>query len=195
MTPPRRACILEDHPMMREHVRQRVESISGSWHVTFCGDDVRAALEHGWKEPFDCVLLDLDLGSNTSSADLSQVIGTGWPVVLMSVAGDPAIVQEGIAQGAMGFVAKHGELTELELAMASARDGRVWVTQDLAAKLASPQGDGATLTPDEQRVIMLRAAGMGPSAIARAFGRSEHHVLEILDSVIQRYRGWGEARG
>lgn len=195
MTPPRRACILEDHPMMREHVRRRVESIPGSWRVTFCGDDVRAAIEHGQGEPFDCVLLDLDLGSTASSSDLSQVIGTGWPVVLMSVAGDPATVQEGIARGAMGFVAKHGDLTELEPAMTAASQGRVWVTQDLAAKLASSHRDGATLTPDEQRVIMLRAAGMGPSAIARTVGCSEPHAVKILESVIQRYRGSGEVRG
>lgn len=188
MTSVLRACILEDHPMMRENVRRRIETFGDQWRVTYCGDDIHAAIDIGDRDPFDCVLLDLDLGERARSTDVEFVISKGWPVVLISVAGDPGRVQEGIRRGACGFLAKHGDLADLERALAAACQGQVLVTSDLAAKLASPCITGVTLTSEEQRVLMLLASGVGLDAIGRAVGCSESQVHDVLDCIVDRYR-------
>lgn len=183
-----RACVLEDHPAMREHLRALIESLPGGWHVTYAGADIAEACKIGGEDAFDCAVVDLDLGTQSGATDIAALARCGWPMLVVSAAGDPESVQRAIALGAAGFLHKDGRLQELESALAAAQSGEVFCSADLAGKLAVPRLPGISLLPDEQRALMLRASGMGYSGMATSLGCTPEEALSLVTSGINRYR-------
>jgi len=183
-----RACVLEDHPVMREHIRALVESLSEPWQVVYAGQTVSEAIRLGSTQGFHCVIADLDLGGDSGPTDLQLISDLGWPLLVISAAGDPGVVQRAIQLGAFGFLPKEGNLPDLASALASLRQGEVFVSSDLAAKLAVPRLDRVTLTPDEQRALMLRSSGLGYAGIAASMGCTSDQVHQLVISAIERYR-------
>ena len=183
-----RACVLEDHPAMREHIRFLVESLPGPWQVVYAGQDVSEAMSVGSSQAFDCVIADLDLGGDSGPTDIESIATLGWPLLVISAAGDPGVVQRAIQLGAFGFLPKEGNLPDLESALASLRQGEVFVSSDLAAKLAVPRLEGVALASDEQRALMLRSSGLGYAGIAASMGCTSDQVHQLVMSAIERYR-------
>ncbi len=192
MTGPRRVCVLEDHPMMRELVRQRIEGLSGPWVVTYAGDSIEDAVLAANAESFDCIVLDLDLGTSATASDnLARLASLNAPVVVVSAAGESQQVQEAIGLGAVGYLAKQSDLAQIEEILEAAVFNRIIASVDLAGKLAVPQVAGISLTEREQRALMLRSTGMSLPAIADAMHVSEIDLDLLIASAIDRYRTAG----
>lgn len=174
---------------MCEVISQRVDEMGAGWTVGYLGADVQAALQTGSREPFDCIILDLDLGDGVLAwAHLDALAALGAPVIIVSAAGDPQQVQQAIGHGACSYLPKQSGLPQLDEVMASAAEGRCIITPDLAGKLAVPQVEGVAMTEDEERALMLRSSGMSAAAIGSALGVSSEAAEQLMASAVDRYR-------
>lgn len=182
-----RACVLEDHPAMREHIRALIEALPVQWQVTYAGHDVTEAIDIGREQGFDCVIADLDLGSDSGPTDIESIVSLGWPLLVISAAGDPRLVQRAMQLGAIGFIPKSSIITDLESALAALQLEEVFVSSDLAAKLAVPRVAGITLTADEQRALMLRSSGLGYAGIAKSMNCTVDQARDLVMAAVDRY--------
>src|SRR3984885_9827656 len=79
------------------------------------------------------VLLDLDLGDGTTAERNVAVIRAAGPAVLVLAASDkPVSVRDAIRAGALGYVLKNEETSEVRAAITAVADGKDWISPRLA---------------------------------------------------------------
>ncbi|MFM8774749.1 MAG: response regulator, partial [Actinomycetota bacterium] len=188
-----RVCIVEDHPMMRDILSQQVRAHSRDVAVVYAGASVSDAAESVREEPADCVILDLDLGNGSDLREnLHDMLATGSPVLIVSAAASPALIQDAIAVGAQGYVSKQCEPAEFDRAFSAVLDGQTYVSPDLAAKLAVPARKDVSLSPQERRALTLYASGMKLESVARAMGVQTGTAKEYIRRVREKYAAVGD---
>lgn len=180
-----RIALFEDHPMMRDLLVNAVQ--------VCLGDDAKvvSVADDTWQSggPWDLAVMDLDLGTNTTAAQLVAALGDrGVGTVVVSAAGTPTDIQECLAAGALSFVAKGSGLAGLDRALSEGLAGRPYLTLELAGKLVHPSVNGVHLTPEQTRALSLRATGMRWDSIANALGRTTADVEHLLESALTAYR-------
>jgi len=184
-----RIALLEDHLMMRDLLASSIAEILGpSAAVVSCHP--AEILGPDQFPSFDLAVVDLDLGSTTSTpAVIRHLVQAGIPTVTISAGGTPLEVQEAMRAGSMAFVAKAPGLPQFAEVITAALDGRVHLTAELAGKLASPVIPQVTLSAEQGRALALASTGMSRTSIAGSLGRTTADVAELLESSITAYRG------
>ena len=186
-------CILEDHPMMREFLHDKVRTHRPDIKIVYAGASVTAAESSVQAQPADCVILDLDLGDDSDLRDnLRRMIATGSPVLIVSASASPRLVQTAIAGGAQGYVSKQCEPDEFTRAFDAVLEGRTHVSPDLAAKLAVPTLSNVRFSPQEQRALTLYASGMKLESVARSMGVQVGTAKEYIRRVREKYAAVGD---
>lgn len=172
--------------MMRELLEQAVrEALGGEVDVVPITTDEAKMLDHT-----QLVVMDLDLGTGVDTPSLIEVLAArGIGTVLVSAAGTPEEIQGCLRAGALSFVAKGSGLAALPRALSDALVGRRYLTRELAGKLVRPALPGMSLSPEQQRALSLRAAGVQFESIANALGRTTADVRGLLDGAVAAYRG------
>ena len=179
--------------MIREFLADQVRSHSADVDIVYAGASIDDAESSVQSEPADCVILDLDLGDDTSlEENLRRMVATGSPVLIVSASGSARLVQSAIAGGAQGYVSKQCEPDEFSRAFSAVLEGRTHVSPDLAAKLAVPTFKDVRLSPQEQRALALYASGMKLEAVARAMGVQVGTAKEYIRRVRVKYADSGE---
>jgi len=186
-------CILEDHPMMREFLASQVRSHRADVEIVYAGSSISEAEEAVADSPADCVILDLDLGDESEPEhNLSRILDTGSPVLVVSASASPRLVQSAIAGGAQGYVSKQCEADEFARAFSAVLDGRTHVSPDLAAKLAVSTYSEVKLSGQEQRALALYASGMKLESVARTMGVQVGTAKEYIRRVRDKYAAVGD---
>lgn len=184
-----RIALLEDHPMMRDLLATAIVEILGpATDVVACHP--AEILGPGRLPSFDLAVVDLDLGSTTSTlAVIQHLVKAGIPTVTVSAGGTPLEVQEAMRSGSIAFVAKAPGLPQFGEVITAALEGRAHLTTELAGKLASPVIPEVTLSAEQGRALALASTGMSPTSIAGSLGRTTGDVADLLESSITAYRG------
>lgn len=186
-------CILEDHPMMREFLQDKVRTHRPDIDILYAGASVAAAESSVQDQPADCVILDLDLGDDSDLRDnLRRMLATGSPVLIVSASASARLVQTAIAGGAQGYVSKQCEPDEFTRAFDAVLEGRTHVSPDLAAKLAVPMLSEVRLSPQEQRALTLYASGMKLESVARSMSVQVGTAKEYIRRVREKYAAVGD---
>ena len=95
------------------------------------------------------VLLDLDLGDGSTAERNVAVIRAAGPAVLVLAASDkPVWVREAIRAGALGYVLKNEETSEVRAAIKAVAAGKDWISSRLAYIFAT---DDAPDRPSAKR--------------------------------------------
>ena len=179
--------ILEDHPLVREALVDRLVSQLGDIETVYAGasvDDAIAAMAPG----ADCVILDLDLADNRSPlSNLGALSELGVPVLIVSALGDPATIRAALAVGAAGFVSKQAETTELVDAVRATLRGEHYTSSEVAAALLAGGGTSVALSDQERRALVLYASGLKMRAVARRMGVTEGTAQEYIKRVRAKY--------
>ena len=179
--------------MMREFLTYQVRAHGDDVDILYAGASITEAEEAVKDSPADCVILDLDLGDNSNpELNLSRILQTGSPVLVVSASASPKIVQSAIAGGAQGYVSKQCEPDEFARAFSAVLEGRTHVSPDLAAKLAVPTLRDVKLSGQEQRALALYASGMKLDAVARAMGVQTGTAKEYIRRVRDKYAAAGD---
>lgn len=131
----------------------------------------------------DLVLLDWNLGTAPSGAELLQALKAAAPmarVVVISGEGGAAVVRQAIEAGAVGFVPKESSPALLVDALSVTAHGGVYLP---AAVLG---GGPAVAVPDAPRPAGAAPAGVpvqGMQSLAEAFPQLTPRRVQVLDHV------------
>jgi DNA-binding NarL/FixJ family response regulator len=175
-----RVLIVDDHPLVREGLRDLVDSQPD---LVVCGeaaDGAGALAALGACAP-DVVVLDLTLGADDGIVLVERLLAArpGLPILVLSMHDEALYAERMIALGARGYVMKHEAADAFVGALRRVAAGEHHVSAALAARLygrvarprgVAPRGDG--LTDREREVLRSVAAGLATQEIAAALGMS-----------------------
>jgi len=157
-----RVLIVDDHALLREGLRSRLEREPGIAVVGEADTAERAAIQARKLQP-DLILLDLLLprkGGYDAIPELRAVAPEARILVVSSQAA-PSSVRRALSAGAAGYLPKRSSDRELVTAIRAVADGAGYVDPDLGAKLVTPTGSPALepLSERERDIVHLLALG------------------------------------
>ena len=126
-----RVLLADDHPAMLKH-EERVlrESHDQEFEVVGAAEDGMAFLELAGRVQADVAVLDISMAGLSGLDVARQLLTTnaGIRVVFLTVHDDPDFAKEAFARGARGYVVKSRLAHDLCHAIASALEGRSFVS-------------------------------------------------------------------
>jgi two-component system nitrate/nitrite response regulator NarL len=184
--------ILEDHPIVRAALIERLLGQYPEANIVYEGKSVTQAMETMKANHVDCVILDLDLGDNRAPIQNTlDLIECGSPILIISALADPAVVRSSLIAGALGFVSKNANQEDfLECVDATLR-GEQSISRDLAAILYSDTLSVA-LSAREREAMVLYASGLKLEAVARKMNVQPGTASEYIKRVREKYTKAGK---
>ena len=186
-----RLALVDDHELVREGLVALLEGDSSlGIQIVYSGKDVGEAV----RAHADVALLDIDLGPGSAPVgeSVAAFVSTGVRVLLISAFDDAVSVRSALKEGALGFVPKRVAMDVLREALASAAQGDLYLSVDLAAILSSAT-ERPDLSPRELTALQLYASGLTLTAVANSMAISPHTVKEYLDRVRTKYANVGRS--
>lgn len=178
--------LVDDHRLVRVGLRSLLESTPGFVVLGEAGDGQEALAVVERVRP-DVVLMDLSmpvLDGIAASRELTAR-GSGARVLVLTSFTDRARVHEVLAAGAIGYVLKDCEPSQLLDAVRAAARGEVPLDPRVAGALLPASGEGPALSPREEEVLRLVAQGLANKQVARALGITERTVKAHLGRVFR----------
>ncbi|MET3134653.1 DNA-binding NarL/FixJ family response regulator [Oxalobacteraceae bacterium GrIS 1.11] len=176
--------LVDDHPLVRDGLRARLEAVPHFAVVAEAGG-AEEALEQARLHRVDLVLMDINMrGINGIEATaLFKARFPGIAVLILSMHDKLEYVSQAIQAGARGYVLKDAPGKDIVFAIDTVMSGGIYYSAALARQLARPLAQEAQLTAREQQVLQHIAAGQSNKQIARALALSvrtvETHRLNI----------------
>ena len=183
-----RIVILEDHPLVREALEDRLARHLEGLSLTYSGASVPEALAAMVSSGADCVILDLDLNDGRSPvANVIDLSETGVPILIVSALGDQASIRASLLAGACGFISKQAESAQLIEAVESTLRGEPYTSPEVAAALLAGPTTSVPLSEQERRAMVLYASGLKMRTVARRMGVTEGTAQEYIKRVRAKY--------
>lgn len=183
--------IADDHPLFRAALSQAVEQALGQPRLQSVGsvEALNEILEHG--QEFDLLLLDLNMPGARGYSALVQTRSTSpnLPVIVVSAHEDASVAKASLDHGASGFIPKSASLEIMSQAISTVLDGGRWIPEGMND--ARVEGDEfteklATLTPQQQRVLMMLTDGLLNKQIAIDLDISEATVKAHITAILRK---------
>jgi two-component system, NarL family, nitrate/nitrite response regulator NarL len=198
---PIRILLVDDHAVVRAGLRLIIQSRTDMTIVGEAGNR-HDALSLAASEHPDIILLDLDLGGDSGTALIAELIAASGEsrIIILTGMRDPEAHRQAVLLGAMGIVKKEKAAEVLISAIERVHAGEAWLDPSLMAgvlndmtrssKGKKPDADAqkvATLTKREREVIALVGEGIKSKEIAGRLFISEttvrHHLTSIFDKL------------
>lgn len=179
-----RVAIIDDHPLVRQGL---ADLLAGNLAVTIVhvGADL-PAIAMIVPAP-DLLVLDLDLGGHTADPALvGQLMARGTRVLVISALASPTAVRDMVRIGVAGFASKAEPPEVLVEAVATVLAEGVWTSPQVAAAIAGDPA-GPSLSPQEQRVLVLYASGLKLESVARRAGITAGTAKTYLKRIRAKY--------
>jgi two-component system, NarL family, nitrate/nitrite response regulator NarL len=156
-----RLLLVDDHPLVRDGLRARLESVPGLRVVAEAGS-ADEALEAAARAAPDLVIMDIGL-RGASGIDATARLRAAFPglrVLVLSMFDNAEYVREALRAGAGGYVLKDSPAEEIVAAIRAVMAGANFLSPSLAAPPARPARGSEALTPREREVLALIAEGL-----------------------------------
>lgn len=190
-----RILLVDDHPLVRDGLRARLEAVPTFDVVGEAGSAAEAlevVRELARAQAPDLVLMDINMrgknGMEATGIEATAAFRAQFPaiaVLILSMHDKQDYVAQAIAAGARGYVLKDAPGKDIVVAIETVMSGGIYYSAALAAQLARPANTAQeeALTTREQEVLRHIAAGESNKQIARALDLSvrtvETHRLNI----------------
>jgi DNA-binding NarL/FixJ family response regulator len=176
--------LVDDHPLVRDGLRARLEAMP-QFEVVAEAGGAAEALEQAARHAVDLVLMDINMrGANGIEA--TALFKQAFPriaVLILSMHDKLEYVSQAIQAGARGYVLKDAPGKDIVVAIETVMSGGIYYSAALARQLAQPQNQDNQLTSREHEVLRHIANGESNKQIARALDLSvrtvETHRLNI----------------
>jgi DNA-binding NarL/FixJ family response regulator len=187
-----RVLIVDDHPLYRDGIRERLESSDGS--ITVVGEASDGAQAHAKVAALhpDVVLMDISM-PEVNGIDATRLIHADFPevaVIILSVYDDDQYVHAAITAGASGYLLKTVEAQELRDSVTRVAHGDTAlspvVARSVLSMVAHPKDDTQQLSDRELQVLRLAARGASNRSIGAALFLSPRTVEAHMRSIFEK---------
>lgn len=181
---PVRVLVVDDHPALRAGLAAMIDAQPGLALAAEAANGEEALERYRALRP-DVVTLDLRMPGLDGVQVLQELLAFDREarVLVMTMFDHEQDVVLSIRAGARGYILKSAARAEIVSAIEAVANGRRWVPDYVAVKLASGMST-ENLTPREQEVLEHIQLGLGNKEIGRMLGMTEGtvktHVREIL---------------
>lgn len=176
--------LVDDHPLVRDGLRARLEAVP---HLVVVAeaDGADEALRQAAQCKVDLVLMDINM-RGISGIEATAQFRDRFPaisVLILSMHDKLEYVSQAMQAGARGYVLKDAPGKDIVLAIDTVMAGGIYYSAALAKQLARPLVQDNQLTVREQEVLQQLAKGESNKQIAKALDLSvrtvETHRLNI----------------
>jgi DNA-binding NarL/FixJ family response regulator len=181
---PVRIMLVDDHPLVRDGLRARLEAVPHFRVAAEAGSGAEALAMLGAAE-VDLVLMDITMrdGSGIETTTELSRSHPGIAVLILSMHDKLEYVTQAMQAGARGYVLKDAPGRDIVLAIDTVMAGGIYYSAPVARELARPGLPDNQLTSREQEVLRHIANGESNKRIARELDLSvrtvETHRLNI----------------
>jgi two-component system nitrate/nitrite response regulator NarL len=175
-----RLILVDDHPLVRDGLRARLEAVPNLAVVGEAGDaDQALALAAGLNP--DLALMDVGM-SGMNGIALARVFHERFPairVLMLSMHDNIEYLTQAVRAGASGYVLKDSPATEIVQAIGAVLDGRTFFSAGLGARMiqaSAMRTPVEQLTPRERDILDALAEGLSSKQIAHRNGLSVRTV-------------------
>jgi DNA-binding NarL/FixJ family response regulator len=186
---PARIILVDDHPLVRDGLRARLDSVPRLSVIGEAGNAKEAlALAADEANPPDLALMDVGM-SGMSGIELAALFHERHPgirVLMLSMHDNVEYVKQAVRAGASGYVLKDSPATEIIQAIDAVLAGKTFFSAGLAARMIQAQSMQTPLerlTPRELDILDALAEGLSSKQIALQHGLSvrtvETHRLNL----------------
>jgi DNA-binding NarL/FixJ family response regulator len=182
-----RLILVDDHPLVRDGLRARLEAVPGFAVVGEAGNADEAIALAAAHQP-DLALMDVGM-SGMNGIALAGVFHERFPeirVLMLSMYDNVEYVTQAVQAGASGYVLKDSPATEIVRAIGAVLGGQTFFSAGLGLRLiqaSAAQSPLARLTPRERDILDALAEGLSSKQIAQRNGLSvrtvETHRLNL----------------
>lgn len=190
--PPIRVLLVDDHPVVRQGIRNLLESQEDIKIVGEASGGTEAIQMVKDLSP-DVMLLDMEMPGIKGTQVARQIKDEGLRVRVLALSAhdDRQYIQELLSSGASGYLVKE-EVPEtiVEAVRGVAFGEQGWVSRRIAAQMSNWMGgegeDQNSLTPRETEVLKGVVAGKTNQEIGLSLGISEKTVEKHLEGVYNK---------
>lgn len=193
-----RVLIADDHPLLRQGIRQALE-LSGGIQVVAEAADGRECLEKVRQVEPDVVLMDLNMPGMNGLA-CARALKEGWPgvgIVVLTIHEEEEYLVEAVRAGVEGYLLKDVDSGTLVHAIQACSQGQPFLQPHLASRLMSGMrrevraGEEAArleevLTQREKEVLHLLAEGVSNREISQRLYIAEKTVKNHTNSIFRK---------
>jgi len=186
------AMVVDDHPLMRESMVQRLRQMGAREVVEAATIGEARARAHG-SGPRELCVLDLGLPDGSGLDLLADLRTAGWTrLVVLSASDDPYAVRAAFVAGAQGYLLKTASPTVVSDGVRRVLQGGVYADPSVASLLAaglrsSPVDNGVSeLSGREVEVLRLVSDGQSNKQIGEHLGLSALTVKSHLARIARK---------
>lgn len=185
-----RVLLVDDHQLVRAGLESLLDTVSDMTVVGAAADGIDAVALAARTKP-DVVLMDLSMPGLDGVEATRRIVGARPEtfVVVLTSFSDRERILDALDAGAVGYLLKDAEPTELLRGIRAAARGESPLDPRAARTVLGARVERRAvrdLTDREREVLALVAKGLANKQIARSLGISERTVKAHLTSVFQR---------
>lgn len=179
---PYKVFIVDDHPMIREHLAQLLEK-QPDLHI--CGEavDLSQALEGIAASNPDIAIIDISLRSSSGLDLIKEIKARGWPlpILILSMHDESLYAERALRAGALGYINKQESSKNILAAIRKVIAGQIHVSPEISERFVRLAIAGNTMTASspvtrlgdrELEVFQLIGRSVGTRQIAETLGLS-----------------------
>ena len=191
---PVRLLLVDDHPLVREGVRSRLQGEPRYLVVGEAGNAEEAMMMLIATQP-EVVLLDVGLKGH-NGIQLAQTMLERAPelrVLMYSMYDNPEYVQRALQAGARGYVLKDAPAGEIVAAIDAVAAGGTFLSPGVSKRMFSSQQPRPILSPREGEILSALGRGESSKQIARALDLSVRTVETHRQNIKRKLELEGQA--
>jgi len=182
--------VVDDHPMVLEGMRSMLNQLSFV-HISGMAANAFDALELLKKAPADIVITDINM-PEVSGIELTLKIRKEFPgvrVIAMSTFKERSYISQMIQNGASGYLVKSASKEEIEEAILSVYEGKLYMSLDINLSATDKQEltNVPVLSSREKEVLQLIGEGLTNPQIAAKLFISLHTVDSHRKNLLTKF--------
>ena len=189
-----RLLLVDDHPLVRDGLRARLEAVPGFEVVGEAGNAAEARERMAALQP-SLVLMDVGM-KDVNGIELTALLLEADPalqVLMLSMYDNPEYVHRAMQAGARGYVLKDSPASEIIAAIEAVAGGGTFLSPAVAKRLFRNQEARPVLSPRESEILSALARGLSSKQIAREMDVSVRTVETHRQSIKRKLALDGQA--